>query len=119
MAAIAQLGTTVEVGFGSITNPNFVMEDSSEAIIGDIEEIRDANNDQATKLISARGHRYRLSGVILNSGNNAERDAVRALVVGGTVSVNGTNCMVEAVEISYTRTAMKASITAVDDAISY
>jgi len=117
MAAITQLGTAVTVGFNGRVYADFVMEDSSEATIGDIEEIRDADNDQATKLISAKGHRVRVTGVIKAAGT--ELATLAALTVGSTVSINSINHMVESVEISFTRTAARATITAVDDAISY
>ena len=117
MAAITQLGQSVVVGFDGRTYTDFVMEDASEAIIGDIEEIRDADNDQATKLISAKGHRFRVSGAVKNDGT--EMATLEALVVGSTVSINSISCMVEAVEFSFTRTACRVSITAVDDAITY
>ena len=117
MAAIVQLGQAVDVGFNGVTYTDFVMEDAGESTIGDIEEIRDADNDQATKLISAKGHRYRLTGVVKADGT--ELATLQALVVGSTLTVNAVAMMVESVEINYSRLATRATITVVDDAITY
>jgi len=115
--SITQKGQAVVVAFNNVTYTDFQMEDSSEAITGDIDEIRDDNNDMATKLISNKGHRYRLTGVIKNDGT--ELTDLRAIVKGDTLTVNGTACMVEDAEISFSRLAARATITVIDDAITY
>ena len=117
MAAITQLGQSVVVGFNGRTYSDFVMDDATETTIGDIEEIRDADNDQATKLISAKGHRYRVTGAVKNDGS--ELTTLEAIVVGDTVTIDSISCMVESVEFSFSRTAARVTITAVDDAIAY
>ena len=96
------------------------MDDSSGAITGDIEEIRNDDNDMVTKLISNKGHRYRLTGVVKNvNSDDAELTTLRAIVKGDTLAVNSVNCMVEDIEISYSRLAARATITVIDDAITY
>ena len=93
--AITQVGSEVTVAFNGITYTGFQMEDSSGAITGDIDEIRNDDNDMVTKLISNKGHRYRLTGVVKNvASDDAELTALRAIVKGATLAVNGTNCMV-------------------------
>lgn len=115
--AITQKGSAVVVAFNSVTYSDFQMDDSSEAIIGDIDEIRNDDNDMATKLISNKGHRYKLTGVIKAAGS--ELATLKGLVKGDALTVDGTACMVEDVEISYSRLAARATITVVDDAITY
>jgi len=111
MAAIAQLGENVTVGFNGVTYADFIVDDASEAIIGDIEEIRDADNATETKLISNKGRRYTITGVVKNAGGlDAEIDALRLIEKGSLITVNSVDCMVEECEISFTRTATKATI---------
>ena len=118
--AITQVGSQVTVSFNNITYSDFQMEDSSGAITGDIDEIRNDDNDMVTKLITNKGHRYRLTGVVKDVNNDsAELTALRAIVKGSTLAVNGTSCMVEDIEISYNRLATRATITVIDDAITY
>jgi len=115
--AITQVGTSVVVAFNGVTYADFQMEDSGEVITGDIDEIRDDSNDMATKLISNKGHRYRLTGVILAAGT--ELATLQALVKGDTLVVDGASCMVEEIDISFSRLAARATITVIDDAITY
>jgi len=115
--AITQKGGVVDVAFNGVVYSDFQMDDSSEAITGDIDEIRDDNNDMVTKLISNKGHRYRLTGVVKAAGT--ELSTLQAIVKGDTLSVNSVSCMVEEIEISFSRLATRATITVIDDAITY
>ena len=115
--AITQVGQAVVVAFNGVTYSDFQMEDSGEVITGDIDEIRDDDNDMATKLISNKGNRMRLTGVIKNDGT--ELTTLRAIVKGDTLSVNSISCMVEDVDIAFSRLAARATITVIDDAITY
>ena len=115
--AITQVGQAVEVAFNGVVYTDFQMEDSGEVITGDIDEIRSDDNDMVTKLISNKGHRYRLTGVIKADGT--ELVTLQAIVKGATLTVNSVACMVEEIDISFSRLATRATITVIDDAITY
>jgi len=112
MAAIAQIGTNVTVGFNGITYTNFIMDDSGESLTADIEEIRDADNATGTKLISNKGKRYTLTGTL----KSAQIATIRAWDKGTTLSVNSVNCMIEDVEISNSRVGTKVTVTVIKEA---
>ena len=50
MAAITQIGQAVDVGFNGIVYSDFVMEDASEALVGDIS----ARCSQASRIRDSR-----------------------------------------------------------------
>lgn len=115
--AITIIGGQVDVAFNGVTYSGFQMDESSETITGDIEEIRDDNNDMVTKLVSNKGHRYRLTGVVKATGT--ELTTLQGLVKGDVLTVNGANCMIEEIEINFSRLATRATITVLSDGITY
>ena len=121
MAAIVQKGTAVAVGFngrdGSAADlgATWIMEDSSEEPTANVTTINDADNAPVTKLISGPGKRYVITGIL----PTADLAVVEALIIGSVVTIDGSNCMVESAQLNFVREAVKATVTALSDGITY
>ena len=113
---MVQKGTTVVVGFNGRTFGTCLMEVASEEQVGEIKEIRGANNAAATKLISNPARRVTVEGILLSG----DLTTVEALKRGDVASIDGISCMVEEVKISFNREEAKVSITAIkEDSMTY
>ena len=93
---LVQKGTAVTVGFGTNTNANLIMQTVTESVgEADQNSIKSEQAADITNIYTNPRKRIRLNGVVLNTGGaGAELAAIRALIVGSTVSVNSVNCMV-------------------------
>lgn len=113
---MVQKGTTVVVGFNSVTFGTWIMESSSESPGADVTEIRGPQNATVTKLISNPHKIYEVSGVILS----ADLTTARAALIGGTVSINSVSCCIQSLKLDFGREAAKCTMTAIkEDSMTY
>lgn len=112
--AVEQLGTQRLIGFDGKTVTGYQTDTVDLEIIGDIDEVRNGDNETATKFISNKGKRFSTT-LIVNSGTDP--DTVQK---GDTITIDGANYMVEEWRVSYVRLAARVSATLVkEDSMTY
>lgn len=111
---MVQKGTTVLVGFNSMTLSGVVMETVSPEITADIKEIRGENNAVMTKLLSNPKKTITFECVVttLSTFNTVK--------TGDAITINTVAYMVESAKPTYSREETKWSVTAVkEDSMTY
>lgn len=104
------------IGYNGRTYGTLLQVDSSEEPIGDIKEIRGAQNAVVAKIITNPGKKYKVSGVLLS----ADLTAIASMKKGDTVSINSVSAMVESASLEFSGTEAKATIEAVkEDSMTY
>jgi len=120
---LVQKGAAVTVGFNSNTNANLEMQAVTESVgEADMKPILGEQGAAVTNLFTNPRKRLRLSGVLLNVASDAaELAAVRALIIGSTVSVNSVNCMViETPTIEFGAEEARVTISVIkEDSMTY
>jgi len=120
---LVQKGTSVTVGFNSNTNANLQMQAVTESVgEADLKPILGEQGAAVTNLFTNPRKRIRLQGVLLDaSSNGTELAAVRALIIGSTVSVNAVNCMViETPSIEFSAGEARVTISVIkEDSMTY
>lgn len=103
MVAPTIKGTTVNIGYAGATYSGTIRDGSSHQPTGDIEYIRNENNEEGTAIISNPGKRITVEFTVGAS--------VPTPTIGAVVMLDGESMMVEAADIRYSRTATRGSIT--------
>lgn len=103
MATPSVIGTQVSIGFAGATYSGTIREDSSHQPTGDIEFIRNEDNQEATAIISNLGKRITVSFIC-----GAELPTPK---VGDTVTLDGVAMLCESADIRHSRTATRGTIT--------
>ena len=119
---LVQKGTSVTVGFNSNANANLILQVVSESVgEADRKSISGENGADTTNLFTNPRKTITLQGVLLNTGANAELAAIRALIIGSTLSVNSVNCMViESPQIEFGAEEANVTIKVIkEDSMTY
>jgi hypothetical protein len=108
MAAIAQKGTLVIVGFAGHTYAGLSMEQVSKEQTGTQKTILDQNNEPVTILISDLGRRYTVRGIVL-AADWVEPE------VGDTITLNSVAARVESISTEEAGEESRVSMTVISE----
>ena len=111
MAAIAQKGTTLKIGFGTNAYTGYIMEDFTTEATGEQLVVKDENNATGTILVCDLGTRDSFSAVIKETGGSLTPPAQ-----GSTITINAVNYRVESSSVKQTRLASILNVTAIKEA---
>jgi len=113
---LVQKGTTVVVGYNGVTFGTWIMQGSGEEPLADTKEIKGPQGATVTVLVINPRKQYTVNGVILS----ADLTAARAALIGGTASVNSTNCRILSLKLDFIAEDARCSMTVVkEDSMTY
>lgn len=110
MAAIAQLGTSLKVGFTGSTVTSLTMEDSTKEATGEQAAIKDENNATGTILISDLGNRVTFSAIVQSAYAGSLPPAL-----GSSITIGATIYRVESASYKQQRTQGILNVTAIKE----
>jgi hypothetical protein len=92
---LVQKGTTVSVGFHSLTNANLIMQSASRTPTATIKAILGEQGAAVTEIYTDPGTDWTLTGVVQNTGAEAEYAALKALIKGSAITVDSIAARVD------------------------
>jgi hypothetical protein len=117
---LVQKGTTVSVGFHSLTNANLIMQVASRTPTATIKPILGEQGAAVTEIYTDPGTEWTLTGVVKNSGAEAEYEALKALIKGSAITVDSIPARVEDISLDVGAEETRCTIKAVKkDAITH
>jgi hypothetical protein len=117
---LVQKGTAVSVGFHSISNANLIMQSVSRTPTATIKPILGEEGAAVTEIYTDPGTEYTLTGVVKNTGAEAEYAALKALIKGSPITVDAVACRVDDISLEIGAEETRVTIKAVKkDAITH
>jgi uncharacterized Zn finger protein len=114
MGAPTQLGTELLIGLNGKTYSGAIVESASVRATGDVEAVKNEDNETGTKIISDPGQELTVE-MILEAGTDTE-----TIKKGDAVTVDGVAYMVDDVETKYSRGAAKVTLKLIkEDSMDY
>ena len=111
---MVQKGTTVLVGFQSLTLSGTIMDSVGRTPIAEVKTIKGENNATVTKLISDPGFRITFECTVTTHAT------FNTIKIGDAITINSIAYMVESSEPKYSREEVKWTVTAVkEDTMTY
>lgn len=111
MAATAQVGAELKIGFGTNVYTGYIMEDFNTESTGEQAIVKDENNATGTVLVSDLGTRKSFTAIIKETGGS-----LTAPLQGATVTINSVNYRTESASVKQTRGASMLTWTGIKEA---
>lgn len=114
MAAIAQIGTELKIGFGTNVYTGYIMEDFGTESTGVQDVILDEDAATTTILVSDLGARINFTAIIKSTGS------LTPPAQGADITINSIVYRVESASVKQSRKASMLTVTAIkEESISY
>jgi hypothetical protein len=111
MAATAQVGTTLKIGFGTSVYTGYIMEEHTVEATGEQTVIKDEDAATVTILVSDLGQRRSFTAIIKNVGGS-----LTPPVQGADITINSVVYRVESSNVKQTRGASMLTVSCIKEA---